>query len=482
MLEAKYNHIDKYTVLAECSSPLHIGSAMGGKEEVLLHPVDNKPFIQASSIAGVMRTAAIRQDKELAEKMFGASRFEENTNSHDFASMVKVSDGVFDMKTVKMELRPRVAIDSFTGTVSSKDKQGSKVASGQKFDTEFIGAGAEFSFSVYLYRDDSMEYRIALEKIFAELKAEQLQFGGQKTNGSGYIKMKKLLYKEFDMKDAVSREEWQQEDVLPESAYISILDRLGSNQEVMDGYAIIVNGRTDGSILVKGIAADVFGSNAPDSENMRNTMGDYIIPGSSLKGSLRNRMSYIARIVDREFLIKEIFGRTENGEKGRTQSAVSGKKKKTGSAGHIFARDTVVGNQNDNKSADMQHRIHIDKFTGGVIHGGLFTEKNAHGEMRLHVTVSAFSEGKETKERNQLKTDAAAGLLILALRDLALGLMNLGSGYNTGKGFIDVSDIKIRKYTDGKISDAKIDVKNSSIDDTDGVIDRCMYALKRVGE
>ena len=51
----KYDKIIKYEAVAVCTQPLHIGSAVGDKEEVLIHPVDDIPFIQATSIAGVFR-------------------------------------------------------------------------------------------------------------------------------------------------------------------------------------------------------------------------------------------------------------------------------------------------------------------------------------------------------------------------------------------------------------------------------------------
>ena len=182
---------------------------------MLLHPVDREPFIQSSGIAGVLRNVSVKISREDTERLFGASHFEENTNANDFAGRVKVSDGRFKMDTVKMELRPRVAIDSRTGSVCAKEKEGSGVSAGQKFETEYIGAGAEFSFDVYLYRMEDTGDREVLEQIFGELKAEHIQIGGQKTNGSGYIQLKEILFKEFDMTDPDSRKEWAEEDELP---------------------------------------------------------------------------------------------------------------------------------------------------------------------------------------------------------------------------------------------------------------------------
>ena len=54
-ITATYDLIDKYIVRARLLTPLHVGSADKGTGEVLVHPVTDMPFIQASGIAGVFR-------------------------------------------------------------------------------------------------------------------------------------------------------------------------------------------------------------------------------------------------------------------------------------------------------------------------------------------------------------------------------------------------------------------------------------------
>ena len=51
-----YDKVIKYVVTAECTQPLRVGSVSGDTEEVLVHPTDGNPFIQASSISGVFRS------------------------------------------------------------------------------------------------------------------------------------------------------------------------------------------------------------------------------------------------------------------------------------------------------------------------------------------------------------------------------------------------------------------------------------------
>lgn len=74
--DMKYQKIMKYLVRMVCTQPLHIGSASGDKEEVLVHPTDSVPFIQASSLAGVLRQYYAQQhDEKQAEKLFGNETF-----------------------------------------------------------------------------------------------------------------------------------------------------------------------------------------------------------------------------------------------------------------------------------------------------------------------------------------------------------------------------------------------------------------------
>ena len=95
-----------------------------------------------------------------------------------------------------------------------------------------------------------------------------------------------------------------------------------------------------------------------------------------------------------------------------------------------------------------QKRIHIDKFTGGVMYGGLFSETPAYGELTIRVDLE-----EENKK--------AAGLLLMALRDVGLGILPLGSGSSIGRGYIDGSELLIKEGTEVI---AKINLKSRQIE------------------
>ena len=449
----QYDKIIKYRATATCREPLHIGDAVGTREEVLVHPIDEMPFIQATSLAGVFRDYFVRaQGAAQAAGLFGVSRRDGEAALGDSggASRVRFTDGTFvtEEKGILMELRPRLAINRATGTCSESMVKGTDRSSGHKFIMEYVGAGARFQFSVYLYDPG---YQEDVEDIFAALNSENIQFGGQKSNGCGYVRIDRLERAVFDMKKAEDRRNWAEEDSLPAGGYEDITKALPSGSGYRKAYEITVAGRTEGEMLVKGIAVMDEDENAPDAVNMKNARGEYIIPGSSLKGAVRSQMERIASWLGCEEVIQETFGCAAEAD-GR------------GTAGNIAFFDTVVGKAADNDRAAVRHRIHIDKFTGGVMERALFSEKNVSGEMKLRITVS----DKNTPDRS-------CALLLLALRDLAIGVMSLGSGYNIGKGIMEVDTITV---TAGDGRKASIDFKAKRTEDESGLIGRIMAFLR----
>lgn len=459
-----YQIIDKYRVEVKTTAPLHVGSTDREENEVLLHPVTDEPFLQASSIAGVLRTISemVNGTKETSA-LFGSSY--QNDDETDRGSRVIISDGKMKPATVKMEYRPRVKIDPFSGTVSSSKTGGSENDVGHKFGMELIGTGAEIVFFLYLFRLEQEPCKEDLEKVLAVLKTGQVQFGGQKTNGGGFLEIKSLKYHRFDMKTGAGRRDWANEELMDISTdntgsipkYVDVSEDLPNLSSERTAYIVRLTGKTEGALLVRGIAAEGVGKDAPDAENMKNAAGKYIVPGSSLKGTIRSRMTYIAKYLNKSGIIEKIFGRT-----GSTGD--------TGTSGSLVFKDIVLNDETKNL---QQYRIHVDKFTGGVMHGGLFSEKTVGGDISAEILV-----------RNGTCSDAAAGLLLLALRDLAVGMINIGSGYNVGRGFITADKVSISALQDGaKTKEAVIsfaDLRNEGgdkIEDLDHVINSCLQAL-----
>ena len=132
--------IDKYTVEAQTIAPMHIGSGEKDTNEILIHPIWDRPFIQASGIAGALRAVseAVNGTK-VTQELFGGPHLEKDDSPMDVKSRLRISDGMFDPKTVHLEFRPRVRVSRRTGSVSSGTISGSGMDAGHKFEMEMIG-------------------------------------------------------------------------------------------------------------------------------------------------------------------------------------------------------------------------------------------------------------------------------------------------------------------------------------------------------
>lgn len=405
-----YNYIIKYQAKVRLIGPLHIGGTLEGTESILIHPVTMRPFVQASSIAGVFHAYFAQNWKEpLVKELFGSS-IEENT------SRVRFTDGEFE-EEVSIELRPHIMIDRQTGTVASSKN------SGQKFNMEYVGIGSEFTFCCYLFleKNYSTNQIKAFETIFSAMKQEELIFGGKKSSGAGRTKLIDLQKKEFNCLDKKDLEYWLAGN--SGKPYISYLEKLPEVRSKRLAYHVKVTGKTEGAIQIKGIAVSSFGDDVPNSENIKNAKKDYIIPGSSLKGVFRNQMEKIADYLQKPQIIQAAFGIAEDEEN------------QEGRKGNLFFTDTIIGDKKSNDQMPNRHRIHIDKFTGGVFQKGLFSEKNAAGNLNILIEVE-----------NSIASDEVLALLVLALRDLAIQTINVGNGYANGKGFIKDVCIDIQSW------------------------------------
>ena len=440
-----YSRVDKYLVKAELTGPMHVGSSEGGIRDVLIHPSTRMPFIQASSITGAIRDYYEREFGD-AEKLFGSFEGVEEE------AVIKVTDGEISAgKGSMMEFRPRVQIDPVSGTVASSKKKGSGKSSGNKFDMEYVASGSLLSFAIYVYGNDRTDEKIE-EKIlscFSAMHAGEIILGGQKSNGCGNVEISQVLHRKYDLRSADDRNDWIDEMPLKEDRKAEDLANRLSNTGT-ELIRITVQAKTEGSILVKGYQMDSFGKNAPDVVNIKNGQNDYIVPGASVKGAVRSRAEYIAKCMNLSSeTVFRIFGSDSGDENGMP--------------GNARFYDTVIGDCKKTEGNSISNRIHIDKFTGGVINRALFKEKTAAGSVAIRIDIA--------KKGNQ---EGSAGLILLALRDLALGQYNLGGGYHIGRGFLDVSEISISK---GNETSKIFFGENRKTEDKEGLLARCLAAV-----
>jgi CRISPR/Cas system CSM-associated protein Csm3 (group 7 of RAMP superfamily) len=404
MNRSLYDKVVKYNIQAECREPLYIGSGT--------------PFIQATGIAGAFRDY-FSHDTDLLTELFGAREDEVMSGSK-----VCFTDGYFNKATVYTELRPRVRIDRRTGTSQTNSINGGAQESGQKFDIEIVAAGSTFSFDIYLFEKDK-SYQAQLEKSLTALHNGNIQLGGQKSNGCGYIMLKSVDKSIYDMRNASDRNMWHDESKTAKNITATITH---DTNAVDTRLHYILSGRTEGSILVKSVFVKNYDDNAPDAENIRNHKKQYIIPASSIKGVIRSQIEKICQYkgMDKS-VIDNIFGK------------ISDSSGEDGILGCVRFYDCVIGDIESNDKVPPQYRIHIDKFTGGVKYQGLFAEKPAGGALEIKVDII---------DNHKQATDKAKALVLLALRDIGIGVVPLGGGSSIGRGYIEGYQLRVTKGTD----------------------------------
>lgn len=381
-MRAVFSYAVRYKVTAHCLTPLRTADAQGNTESVLLGST-GRYMLQGSSIAGALRDwAAAHEEAELVRSLFGT----QNRNG----SLI-ISDGVFS-ETARLVKRPRLRIDGRTGSASKSGK----------FDLAHIETGAQFVFTIcWLGEIETASGTSVLERILAALHCGEILLGAEKSNGFGRVSLE-VQKQNFDMTQARDRERWLSDLEDEETLFLQKPD--------LSSMTVITLRGSARSMLVKAASAVHEGTGSV-TRNMEEA-GLPVIPGSSIKGAVRARAEIIANHMGLpDSLPETLFGReARDGDNGQ--------------AGLLRFEDAVF-----KKGLTQQiTRIHINRFTGGVIRGGLFREEPVGGELSLTVAVPAAEE-------------AGCMLLLYALRDLALGLYNLGSGGAIGRGFLQAEEL-----------------------------------------
>jgi hypothetical protein len=149
--------------------------------------------------------------------------------------------------------------------------------------------------------------------------------------------------------------------------------------------------------------------------------GKRILSGTSLAGALRSHAGRLLKTLEwtigqkSQVTLASLFGPSpEELEKGASPAA----------SRVVVDEVTVVGGD-----ARVQSRVKIDRFTGGALDTALFDEAPSMGG-RVRFTVRVI-EPPEEKQRN-----AEIGLMLLAARDLAAGLVPIGGGVAVGRGIL----------------------------------------------
>jgi CRISPR/Cas system CSM-associated protein Csm3 (group 7 of RAMP superfamily) len=373
------------------------------------------------------------------------------------ASFVLVEDAPIQAKA---EIRDGVGIDRYYGTAAEHFK----------FDRAILPRGSRIPLEITIEQNPEEDWERAKAEWFNLLEALQnreIRFGAAKTRGLGLVKLVdlKILDQNLSTRGIL--------DTLRGKGTGTTLGTL-SNQSVASNHPqlhIEIQWQPVSTVMVKaeadGIAVDILPLVSANGSNL-----SFVIPGSSIKGTLRSQTERIMRTVlnkqtdntgdsrkdfsnqlEQVDLIRHIFGaaaKTENGEQ-------------VGNIGALSADDcyasldiseqqwlAVTSAQNESglrtaldtaklNSTQQAFHVAIDRWTGGAADGFLYSNLEPMGVswQPIHLTISF----RRIKEQSDYLP--AIALILLTLRDLSMGKIPLGYGTNRGMGAIRVNNIKL---------------------------------------
>lgn len=414
----------------QTKSPLRIGSGIddGITDILILKDKQGKCFIPGTSIGGVLRAEfEALYGADAANMLFGYI----NGNNDGSQSMINISDIV--LKNADVVYRDGVAIDYITGT--SID--------GAKYDYEAIERGAEGELTIEVtVRSGSIADKIQnsfdykhkafadkndvigdMMALLADILSSGISVGSLTAKGFGKIAAQEpaKVY-DFNFADGKDCDAWlaylQKDEYKNQLIYTaSIKETVYATEDFVMNIACALRS----SLLVRdNYVPDEKKSDSVTSIQMK-SKNDYVIPGTSLKGVFRNAAKKILLTLSgykKEEGCDEILDILMGTDKYKDNKAHKSR---------LFVDEVYIKPNNVNELRHSRNRI--DRFTGGTVDGALFTDVPVWQSDKSLTPVNISVIVKKCSA-------AEAGLLLLLLKEIWLGNINIGSGKAIGRGVL----------------------------------------------
>ncbi|EIJ43891.1 putative RAMP superfamily protein probably involved in DNA repair [Beggiatoa alba B18LD] len=431
-------------------SALHVGSGVEkeqGKESysTLYLDFNKKPYLPASSLRGVLASAVPyffknENENKVRQCFFGNSHFDDSKEE----GILRVFDATleslpsFKDKVNTLEqgtiLRTSISINPILGVAEEH----------HLFSLEIVPEGAVFKLEMSL---ESLNKEVTEENIkqfcgllFACWDGKQFAtVGAGRSKGFGLVKLEnlKVRYLTTDalaqwLKDGQPHElnksykDWQyptaELDILKKQGYIVEITLVPKTKFLLNDPAFVIK-------------KEEKEDDEPDLAFSRLSDGRAFIPATALRGWVRGRVRKILLTIGEEKVencLTSLFGDTNH-------------------RGVLFFSDLI---SEGNDVSEKQIFNAVDRFTGGVADGALYTVeavqcKGLTGSVAIHHlskhdSISNAEKGplllvaRDSLEDEFSISNAGKGLLLLVARDLLEGELTLGWGKSRGFGNFEV--------------------------------------------
>ena len=370
-------------------------------DDIVVTYHDGQPFIPGTSLAGVLRQTIQDILSDADNVLFGS--IDEHKGMQ---SALQIND--IPLKNTNISVRDGICIDDVLGV--TKD--------GAKYDFEVIESGAYGSLRIdCVIRECHQNQVYIIEEalnILANLLKNGISIGARTVNGFGRIACEDISLEHYDFTN-------------PEAPVIAKRELIID----MDCYL-------EDTILIKSIFEAGW-------ENKSLTL---FIPGTSVKGVLRHQCERILHALGRGVTMTDkLFG-------------YSNDKTKKSHKGRVLVNEVYFDTA---YTQEEQHRIRVDRFTGGVMNGALFADhplRNTKGKtltFPLHIRIKDCS-------------DSEAGLAMLLVKDLMTGQVTMGANRTIGCGRIRGNSVTIRYNDESYVIDGSGKVVTGQVETLESLV------------
>ena len=479
-------YIARFILEAESAFALLTGMSDGTFDNSLLRDANNLPTISGTSLAGVLRHRFEGiTDEKTTQKVFG---YADQTQENDQASNVHFSwgclhdsndqpvEGRIDQSQIQSDgllerlslehliVRERVALNK-RGV--AKDKM--------KYDQTLAPKGCRFSVEMSYWSDK--ENDPLWDRLLALLK-HPLRLGSGTRNGYGLFKTKQLYqtcynlccdirkkdhYANFSQLTGTALNDIKQFEKEP--LYNKELHDIQMTLEAEDfwrfgqtGSPLKPSDKVPNLVPLSEPIIQWNESSNPIKGEFYNERRHIVVPASGVKGALVHRLEYHYRRLTNDYATPE---NTAYAEKEETRvkdhciadllgyAADTQKEESLGQAGLLYFHDVFMPYQ----AVDLAHLMHtsIDRFTGGVRDGYLFSEEmvwKKQWTLTIDIDWDRLTLLQQQKQQEG-ENDPYPSLfeaLQLTLSDLGEGRLALGAGASKGHGYFELQGTT--KYSD----------------------------------
>lgn len=404
-------YVLKGTVKLE--SPLLIGGGEGNAfiDINLLKDSNGNPLIPGTSLAGVL----LSMSGEEYKIFFGKMSKEKEKSSQDTQSMLSIDD--ITLKDSEITVRDGVKINRDTGVAEDK----------AKFDYEAVERGAKGNFKITLsirerFKNENSDEFI---KNLAAMLRHGIFLGSHTTKGFGKICTEQISLDVYDYSKPEDVKAWLQDKPCPSN----LLDgqTYSENEIAENSFSVEADFVLNSSLIVRTSRYDeTYSDIYMDLEKIATVQllsnGDYVIPGSSIRGVICQRAKEIMKMSGKsgyEEALKSLLGFASENKK---EKGYSGKKSR------LVVEECYISRSNGSVRHFKQTRNRIDRFTGGTINSALM--------QNIPVWKKSANADKPLKLSFHINNCRPweAGLMLFVLKDLWTGMVAFGGEKSIGRG------------------------------------------------